>query len=186
VGGGAQVVVRDAEVAWVGGVARTSGANNWILTAGTAVPAAWTGTLRGSDPGLLDVASGDLRPVQGSPLVDQAAVAAAGPAGFELPRPLPAPLYMPARAALPVGGGLPRPSVGRADIGALEYGSGPPVLPPDGGTPAGDAGAGGPGGGDEGGCGCRAGGGAGGGAAWTAVGLALLAALAAARARARA
>lgn len=180
VGGGAQVVVRDVEAAWVGGTARITGANNWILTAGTGVPAGFTGSVRGANPMLVDVAGNDLRPAAGSPLINAAAATTMAPAGAAIPNPLPVPLYMPSRAALAPGAAVPRPSVGAFDIGALEFGSGPPVMAPDGGVvpavdggrvvdsgvvlrddagniiPAGDGGA--TGGGEDGGCGCRAGG----------------------------
>ncbi len=181
VGGGAQVVVREVEASWVGGSTLITGANNWILTAGTGVPTGFTGSVRGATPMLVDVAGNDLRPATGSPLINAAAATTTAPAGAAIPNPLPVPLYMPSRAQLAPGTAVARPSVGAFDIGALEFGSGPPVMAPDGGVmpvvdggrvvdsgvvlrddagniiPAVDGG-GSTGGGDDGGCGCQAGG----------------------------
>ncbi|MBW7997442.1 MAG: DNRLRE domain-containing protein [Candidatus Glassbacteria bacterium] len=46
------------------------GSNNWISDGVSAVPAAFTATLGGDNPGLVNIEGGDYRPLPGSPLVD--------------------------------------------------------------------------------------------------------------------
>ncbi|MCC7535445.1 MAG: hypothetical protein IT379_04505, partial [Deltaproteobacteria bacterium] len=144
VGSGDPQIVRDSEAAWVGGTRRVAGRNNWLIegTGARDVPAEWTGTLRGADPGFESLGGDDLRPAMGSPLADAADPAPAGIAGFDFPRPEALPrFHPPARVLLAVGTAAARPMVGdRLDIGAYELGSGPPVMPPDAGPPPPDAG----------------------------------------------
>jgi MYXO-CTERM domain-containing protein len=183
-GSGDAQIVRDAEAEWVGGTRRVAGSTNWLVegTGVRDVPSEWMDTLRGADPMFESLGGNDLRPVEGSPLVDAADMAPMPVSGYAFPSPEALPLFHPpTRTLLAVGGAVPRPMVGAAlDIGAFEYGSGPPIMPPDGGVrpdggvspdggpalPDGAAGGpdgattdagddGGPGADDEGGCGCR-------------------------------
>ncbi len=197
-GGGAVTVTRDVEVSWVGGTRRMSGSNNWVSSGSTA-PAEWTGTRTGASPGFENLGGHDLRPTMESPLTNGGNMAPAPTGtvvGHSIPSPQPLPLFVPSRAQLTPGTAPPRPAAGTIDIGALEYGSGPPITTPDAGvpTPPPDGGGGitpdgaapGPeeadargGGGavDGAGCGCRAARGrsSGAGAAWLVAGLLLLA-----------
>jgi hypothetical protein len=174
--GGTVRVLRDAEAVWVSGSRTLSGKNNWITT-GSEVPPELQGSILGADPGFEDLAALDVRPKADSPLVDKAAADYASPAGHEFPAPESIPLYLP-----PFGGWeapgteKPRPMSGAAlDIGAFEYGTGPPLpRPPDAGP--GEEPPPGPRNGAtvvEGSCGCRVGGRAGTGGALALV-LALL------------
>lgn len=63
----------------------TTGAANWITARAADVPASWTGTLRGDDPGFRDVAALDFRPRAGSPLVGAGTPDARSP--FDFPEP---------------------------------------------------------------------------------------------------
>ncbi len=169
-GTGAIDIYRDAEADWASGQEVMTGSNNWVLTGSSPIPSGWTRTLFGTDPGLEDLSEYDLRPLADSPLVDAGDRAPASPAGFPFPDPLPACAYLPPPRTLePLGSAVPRPAVGGVDIGAYEYGSGPPVTPPDAGIVGGDddgaavgPDAGSAGEADEGptvrgGCGCRSG-----------------------------
>ena len=175
--GGGINLLREAEAAWVHG--RTvAGTHNWVPTGSTNVPPEWTGTLMGTSPGLgnvTDLAALDLVPTTGSPLIDAGDTPPVF-AGSPFPSPLDLPGSSPSRGA----GEVVRPAVGAIDIGAYEFGSGPPrmdagtsdvdaaVLPGtdagpgiDAGGTAGDAGPRADGGAAttpaSGGCGCRAG-----------------------------
>jgi hypothetical protein len=154
---------RDTEAVWVGGEVIV-GENNWVLAGSMNVPAGWTGTLEGTDP-LLDPAT--MKPTETSPLRDAAAPSPASAPGHELPNPLTACLYHPPLHTLVAPGGASRrPEVGAVDIGAFEYGDGPPASGGAGGGGAGGdstgtAGAGGAGSGGGGGAPPGAGGGPG-------------------------
>ncbi|WP_437571310.1 right-handed parallel beta-helix repeat-containing protein [Sorangium sp. So ce542] len=122
-GGGVEVYV-DRSASWVTGAALIAGANNWVPSGSSAIPAAWTGTLQGADPGFADVGSMDLRPSAGSPLVDAGARWTPSPAGHPFPSPLAAPRFAPARGVRAVSGAPQRTTAGAIDIGAYEFGPG--------------------------------------------------------------
>ncbi|XYH99024.1 right-handed parallel beta-helix repeat-containing protein [Sorangium sp. So ce1128] len=122
-GGGVEVYV-DRSASWATGAALISGANNWVPRGSSAVPAGWTGTLQGADPGFANIDALDLRPSADSPLVDAGARSTPSPAGHPFPGPLAAPRFAPARAARAASGALSRPTAGAIDIGAYEYGGG--------------------------------------------------------------
>lgn len=130
-GGGTVDVVREVEAAWVSGSTTIAGQNNWIQAGAAHVPAGFTGTITGDDPGFTDAATDDVRVAAGSPLVDAGAASSTGPAGHEFPDPLPAPLYLPPmKAALAVDSAEGRNAVGAIDVGAFELGGGGPPPPP--------------------------------------------------------
>jgi hypothetical protein len=81
------------------------------------VPAGWTESLTGSDPGFVNAGANDFRPAPGSPLVN-AAGAAATAAGYEIASPLFPPALHP--SANPAAPSAPRPVAGGLDIGAYE------------------------------------------------------------------
>lgn len=99
------------------------GSNNWIADGFTDIPAEFTGSLAGVDPGFTDLATFDLRPVDGAPIVDAGtdATAVADPG---LPGPLALPAFVPPARAL--GSEAPRPADVAVDIGAFELGGGEP------------------------------------------------------------
>ncbi len=156
-GGGGVNLVRQLEAAWTNGIAVFAGSNNWVAAGSTNVPQEWTGTVSGADPGFADMASLDLRPLMGSPLVDAGTLPTMSPPGYAFPSPLPAPLFHPPLHTIePNGGAQARPTVGAIDIGAYEFG----VDPGAGGA----GGATGSGGGSTGSGGGATGSGGGGGA----------------------
>lgn len=106
---------------WSGG-RKVHGSHNWVQTGATLAPAEWGNTLRGASPGFANAGLRQLRPVQGSPLVDAANAQPAPPAGFPFPMPLALPQFdPPLRAALGSGGAQARTTIGAGlDIGALE------------------------------------------------------------------
>lgn len=146
------------EVQWTNGPS-IFGSNNWVQDGLTGAPETWSGTLTGSDAGLVDLAKLDLRLKEGSPLADKGAADPASVSGREFPSPLGAPTFVPPSRQLGAAA-TPRAVSGALDIGAFELGSAAP--PPGRGTSSGDA-AGGPNGG-PGGAGAGAGAGAAGGA----------------------
>jgi len=144
-GAGNAQIVRDRDANWVGGTRRVAGSNNWLIS-GTGVrdiPAEWTGTIEGADPMFEGASSFDFRPADGSPLIDAANPSPSAVAGYDFPSPLPLPLFQPPqRRLLAVGDAVPRPMAGAGlDLGAFEFGSGPPVVTPDAGVGSPDAGA---------------------------------------------
>jgi len=109
---------RDVEAIWVGGSATIAGSNNWVTTGSTNVPAGWTGTLTGADPGFANLAGNDLAPGTGSPLRE-----AGGSAPAFATHPFANPLFPPACSppARTVGTSpVARPANGTIDLGAYE------------------------------------------------------------------
>lgn len=125
-GSGAPRIVRavDGEMEWTAAGEQIAGSSNWIETGSSFVPtpAQWTGTLTGSDPGLVDLVAGNLVPALGSPLLGAANPAPAGPPGFALPSPhMPPQRHPPPGVLEAVGTAALRPVYGPLDIGAFEY-----------------------------------------------------------------
>lgn len=118
------------------------GSNNWVSSALTAVPSEWTGTIKGTDPGFTDLASFNLRPKAGSPLIDKGVSQTVSPTGYAFPKPLPLPVFLPPdQSLIALGSAQARMiNAGGVDIGAFEGGgvSQPPKK--DAGTPQGDGG----------------------------------------------
>ena len=120
-GAAATRIIREVEAVWTGGVSRIAGSNNWIESGASFVPAAWTATVSGSDPGFGSTAAFDFRPAAGSPLLDQGNGAPTAPAGYEIANPLfPPARHPPQRVALAPGSVLERVPNGVIDIGAFE------------------------------------------------------------------
>lgn len=115
-------IIRTADVTWATGAEVIAGSNNWVETGSSYVPTQWTGTLVGADPGFADLTGGDLRPTDGSPLVDAGNDAPQPPPGFPFPSPLFPPGFEPPLHTRPT---LPALRVigGPVDIGAFEHGS---------------------------------------------------------------
>ncbi len=108
---------------WVFGAARIHGTNNWIKTGATFVPAGWSVTLTGADPGFVSAAGLDFRPAAGSPLLETGAQPPVTPPEFAIANPVFPPVWHPsARALMEVGTAQPRPASGTLDIGAYEGG----------------------------------------------------------------
>lgn len=105
---------------WTSG-RKVAGTNNWVQTAAARVPAEWTGTLRGADPLLVNIAQFQLRPLDNSPLVSAGNPQPPTPAAFPFPSPLALPQFdPPLRAKLAIGAEVVRVFGARIDIGALE------------------------------------------------------------------
>jgi hypothetical protein len=112
-------MIRTVEADWTDGE-QIAGSNNWVKTGTTNVPAQWTGTLAGPDPGFQDGAGENFRPAPGSPLLNAGNGALSGPPGFPFPNPRFPPGFHP---SAPPGGLFtpePRPSDAEIDIGAYE------------------------------------------------------------------
>jgi MYXO-CTERM domain-containing protein len=121
-GGGPVNLTDTSSVVWATGSAVIAGLNNWIGTGSTNVPSQWTGTLTGTDPGLIAQVT-DLRPAATSPLVNAGMNTPATIAGHPFPSPLATPAFVPSPALLAVGAAVARPTNGTIDIGAYEFGT---------------------------------------------------------------
>ena len=121
-GGGPVNLTDTSSVVWATGSAVIAGVNNWIGTGSTNVPSQWTGTLTGTDPGLVAQVT-DLRPAATSPLVNAGMNTPATIAGHPFPSPLATPAFVPSPALLAVGAAVVRPTIGTIDIGAYEFGT---------------------------------------------------------------
>ena len=120
-GAAATRIMREVEAVWTGGVQRIAGSNNWIESGSTFVPANWTGTLAGTDPGYANAAALDFRPAAGSPLLDNGNGAPTAPAGYEIGAPLfPPARHPPQRILLAPSSAPARIPNGAIDIGAFE------------------------------------------------------------------
>lgn len=110
---------------------KVAGSNNWVQSNASNVPAEWTGTLRGSDPQLTNVAQRSLRPRDGSPLVSAGNPSPSAPSAFPFPSPLLLPVYdPPLRAMLAANARQARNYGTRIDIGAFESATSTPPSPP--------------------------------------------------------
>jgi hypothetical protein len=116
--GTAPNVIRTADAAWTDGT-QIAGSNNWVRSGSTNIPSQWTGTLTGTSPGFADIASYDLVPGAGSPLINAAEPAPATPAAFPFPAPHFPPAYRPPKHAAEAAA-APRAWDCDLDIGALE------------------------------------------------------------------
>jgi hypothetical protein len=119
-GGGGVEVVREDDVRWAQGRPLVAGTNNWLPRGSTSVPATWQKNLFGDDPGF--TAERDLRPSDGSPLIDAGATALPHPPGC----PFPSPIARPESCPPPVWRqgiftAIPRRTDGPVDVGAFEH-----------------------------------------------------------------
>ncbi len=119
--GGAAPIVCRVEAAWMSGE-KISGQNNWVQNVLTTIPAEWTGTIHGDDPGFRNLSGGDFTPDDGSPLINSGTSNGQPPPGFPFPNPLFPPAFEPPVHMLLVpGSGVSRQINAAIDIGAFEY-----------------------------------------------------------------
>ena len=110
---------------------KVAGSNNWFQSSAALVPGELTGTLRGQDPLLANIAQFQLRPLGNSPLVSAGNASPATPPGFPFPSPLSLPQFdPPMRAKMAIGTEVARVPGARIEIGALESTSGSATLTP--------------------------------------------------------
>ncbi|MGJ4804087.1 hypothetical protein [Luteimonas sp. SDU82] len=109
---------------WTSG-RKVAGSNNWVQSSAALVPAELTGTLRGTDPGLVNIGQLQLRPTANSPLVSAGNPQPPSPSAFPFPSPLLLPQFdPPQRARLAIGAQVARVPGARIDIGAMEAAGG--------------------------------------------------------------
>ncbi len=118
--GGGINMMRTVEAAWVHDTAVIASSNNWVYQGAINIPGQWTGTITGTNPGFEDFASGDFRPLAGSPLVNAGNSAPAGPPGFSFPNSQFPPEYQPPLHTVGAVAAT-RPVVSTLDIGSYEY-----------------------------------------------------------------
>lgn len=113
-------MIREVEAEWVGAATRINGSNNWIDNGSSAIPAGFTGTFTGADPGFVNYAGFDFRLASGSALIGRANASPLAPEAFVIKTPLFPPVNQPPqRVAPPTGVPTPRISNGALDIGAF-------------------------------------------------------------------
>ena len=116
-----RVYRRDIVSEGVEGDPLVGGSNNWIDEESTSIPDDWIATTFGAVPGLVNIATFDLRPAAGSPLLDAANPAPSAGAAYAIAAPLFPPMrHPPARSKLAPGTVLQRPLTSALDIGAFE------------------------------------------------------------------
>ncbi len=123
-GGSSLTLVRAVEAVWSSGV-RVTGSNNWIKTGfafnPSNLPNTVTGTLTGTTPGFADLATYDLSPGPGSPLLNAGTTTTVTPPNYDFPNTLfPPARQPPVRVAIPVGTAATRIPNGVIDLGAFE------------------------------------------------------------------
>jgi hypothetical protein len=115
-------IMRTVEALWTTGTAVIAGSNNWIQNGSTQIPAQWTGSVTGSDPGFVNFNANDVHPSAGSPLIDAGSPSPAGPPGFPISSSLFPPQYLPpGHSLVGPGNGETRVLNNTIDIGAFEY-----------------------------------------------------------------
>jgi hypothetical protein len=115
-------LLRELEADWVAGRV-VGGEGNWVTSGSTNLPPEWTATMTGTDPGFANAAGLDLRPVAGAPIRNAGPRSTQSPGGHDFPSPLPLPEWTPPQHAFVApGAAIARPSDGRPDVGAFEYG----------------------------------------------------------------
>jgi len=125
-GGEGVQIVRESDATWSIGHSVIAGSHNWVAEGSTTVPASWTKTITGVDPGFIDAASRNFGLTAGSPLRGQGVVGPSGPPGFAFPSPLAAPQFQPPPHRIEAfGTASPRVATGAIDIGAFAYGASP-------------------------------------------------------------
>lgn len=117
--GGTIRVERTVEAIWANG-RHVGGSNNWIPNGATFVPAEWTGTLGGTNPGFSNVAALDLTPSADGALHDGGDAAPQAIPAYAVAGALFPPQFQPKRMLLPVGGAIARAADGAIDVGAIE------------------------------------------------------------------
>lgn len=113
--GGTLRVERTVEAQWTNG-RQVGGSSNWVQAGATYLPAEWSGTLQGANPGFANAAAFDFTPAAGSPLLNAANPAPQPIPGYAVPSTTFPPTLRPMRAAACT----PRIAAGALDIGALE------------------------------------------------------------------
>ncbi len=114
-------IVDDSDAAWVGGISRILGTNNWVQS-GATIPSGWSSTFSDASPGVANSAGNDLHPTASSPLRDHGTPDTVTPPNYNIANPLFPPAYEPVAQVAPPPGAAPvRPQDAVIDIGAYEY-----------------------------------------------------------------
>lgn len=122
-------VIRDVEAQWLTNPRAVAGKNNWVAPASN-VPAEFQATIVGgsNDPGFTDLNNYDVRPKEGSSLINNGTNTPLSPPGQPFPLPFALPTFHPSlRQAQPPGVVNSRPLNGVVDIGAFEALAAPSV-----------------------------------------------------------
>jgi hypothetical protein len=109
---------------WVTGSAQFLGSNNWIQSGASFIPAGFTGSVQGANPGFSNISSManlDVRPLANSALVNAGVNAPNVTPAFQISNSLGLPLAEPARSASVVQPFASRAVDSAIDIGAFEF-----------------------------------------------------------------
>ena len=114
----------DLDMQWSNG-RQVIGTNNWIQTGTSFVPAEFTGSVSGTNPGFVNIGTANFNLLSTSPLINASNSAPPTIAAYPAINPLFPPLIHPPLHTPQSSPAVARPGVGILDIGAYEYGSGP-------------------------------------------------------------
>jgi hypothetical protein len=123
-GGGTIELIRTVEASPLPAV---YGTRNWVMS-GSAIPAGWTGTISGTNPGFTSASGLDYRPASGAAIIDQGQANPATFSSHPFSNPLGQPAYEPARNATSTL--VRRAGTDAIDLGAFENGSGTTTVAP--------------------------------------------------------
>lgn len=120
--GGEPIDILNEDTAdWVTGERICAGQHNWVVD-GTVWPPEWRGTITGTDPGFVGLATYDLHLAAGSPLIDAGTTETSAAPGYQFPSPLTQPEFLPPPQGVePVGGAHPRRDPSGVDLGAFVF-----------------------------------------------------------------
>lgn len=123
-GGGGLQIIRESDARWSTGRSVIAGSHNWVMAGSTAIPASWTATMTGVDPGFINADRNNFGLTAESPLRGRGVVDPSGPPGFAFPSPLAAPQFQPPPHRIEAfGTAIPRAARGAIDVGAFAYGA---------------------------------------------------------------
>jgi hypothetical protein len=127
VGNGTVNLIRESEANWAHG-RQIAGSNNWVGSKAMNLPKEWSKTKTGSTPGVEAIDNWQLRPTQASPLVDGGTKSTVRTWKYGIGKPQFLPSCVPPNRTL-AGAAIARPSDGKIDIGAFEFGATKNVPP---------------------------------------------------------
>ncbi len=120
--GGIVNILRKVDAKWTSAGELIAGSHNWVQAGSLNVPAQWTGTIVGANPGFMNAAALDLRPASNSPLLDAGTASPPDLPAYPFPAPLfPPGMHPPLRCLEITGSAESRPVDGAVDIGAFEF-----------------------------------------------------------------
>ena len=118
--GGGPISVLSTANLFAGWPCTIVGSNNWTPLGSTLIPSAWTDTVTGPDPQVVNTGAHNYTPLAGGMLAGAGATVTPDPPGLPFPSPLAAPLFLPPmKQSYAMNEALPRVPNVPIDIGAF-------------------------------------------------------------------